>query len=47
MLKEADEGILFRPSSAVMSDYPELKSVANHSSLRVAIEAASEKLDQI
>ena len=47
MLKEADEGILFRPSSAVMSDYPELKSVANHSSLRVAIEAASEKLDKI
>ena len=45
MLTQADEGILFRPPSEVMANYPGFKVVNNYQALGDAIEAASERLD--
>ena len=45
MLTQADEGILFRPPSEVMANYPAFKVVNNYQALGDAIEAASERLD--
>ena len=46
MLTQADEGILFRPPSEVMANYPAFKVVNNYQALGDAIEAASERLDE-
>ena len=45
MLTQADEGILFRPPSGVLANYPAFKVVNNYRALGDAIEAASKRLD--